>query len=94
MVRRKDNRKPGINLAQVERDLKHDRQPPPPLPPRLTLNILEFCAAANISEGFFYKLKKQGLGPREAKIGTRTLITVAAANDWLRERERETAKQA
>ena len=34
--------------------------PPPPLPPRLALSIPEFCKAHGISEGFFYKLKKQG----------------------------------
>src|SRR6187200_926342 len=45
--------------------------------PRLALSIPEFCEAHGISEGMFYKMKKQnrGLTPHEMKIGTRTLIT-------------------
>ena len=34
--------------------------------------------------GFFYKLKKQGEGPREMKVGARTLITLEAAAEWRR----------
>ena len=37
--------------------------------------------------GFYYKLKKQKLNPREIKIGTRTLITFEAAADWRAERQ-------
>lgn len=55
--------------------------------PRLALSIPEFCKAHGISEGFFYKLKKQGEGPREMKVGTRTLITFESAAEWRRERE-------
>ena len=47
-----------------------------PPTPRLALSIREFCRAHGISEGFFYKLKKQGEGPREMKVGARTLITL------------------
>jgi predicted DNA-binding transcriptional regulator AlpA len=52
--------------------------------PRLALSIPEFCEAHGISEGMFYKMKKQnrGLTPREMKIGTRTLITFEAAAKW------------
>jgi hypothetical protein len=35
----------------------------------------------------YYKLKKQDQGPREMKIGTRTLITFEAAAKWRAERE-------
>jgi hypothetical protein len=62
--------------------------PPPPPPPRLAMNIIEFCVAFRISEDFYYKLKRQGQGPREMKVGTRTLISLAAADEWRRERER------
>jgi predicted DNA-binding transcriptional regulator AlpA len=55
--------------------------------PRLALSIPEFCKAHGISEGFFYKLKKQGESPREMKVGARTLITFEAAADWRAERE-------
>ena len=61
---------------------------PPPLPtPRLALGIPEFCKAHGISEGFFYKLKKQGEGPREMKVGARTLISCESAAEWRRARE-------
>ena len=65
-------------------------EPPPPPTPRLALSIPEFCKAHGISEGFFYKLKKQGEGPREMKVGARTLISFEAAAEWRRERERAT----
>jgi predicted DNA-binding transcriptional regulator AlpA len=55
--------------------------------PRLALSIPEFCKAHGISEGFFYKLKKQGEGPREMKVGARTLISLESAAEWRRARE-------
>jgi predicted DNA-binding transcriptional regulator AlpA len=55
--------------------------------PRLALSIPEFCEAHGFSEGMFYKMKKQGLTPREMKVGTRTLITFEAAADWRAERQ-------
>ena len=61
-----------------------------PPTPRLALSIAEFCEAHGISEGFFYKLKKQGEGPREMKVGARTLITFESAAEWRRERENAT----
>jgi predicted DNA-binding transcriptional regulator AlpA len=59
----------------------------PPPTPRLALSIREFCQAHGISEGFFYKLKKQGEGPREMKVGARTLITFESAAEWRAARE-------
>jgi hypothetical protein len=62
--------------------------PPEPQPvPTLAMSIPQFCIAHNISEGLYYKLKKQKLNPREMKVGTRTLITFEAAADWRAERE-------
>ena len=55
--------------------------------PRLALSIPEFCEAHGISAGFYFKLKRQGEGPREMKVGARTLITIEAAAAWRRERE-------
>jgi predicted DNA-binding transcriptional regulator AlpA len=63
-------------------------------PPRLALSILEFCDAHGISEGFYYKLKKQREGPREMRLGKRTLITFESAADWRRERELAGAAEA
>ena len=63
-----------------------DPREPQPVP-TLAMSIPQFCTAHNISEGFYYKLKKQKLNPREMKIGTRTLITFEAAAKWRAERE-------
>ena len=62
---------------------------PRPPTPRLALSISEFCEAHGISEGFFYKLKKQGEGPREMKVGVRSLITFESAAEWRRARENQ-----
>jgi hypothetical protein len=63
-----------------------------PLPvPTHVFSIPSFCAAFGFSEGFFFKLVSQGRGPRLMKIGGRTFVTFAAAEEWQREREQETA---
>ena len=73
--------------------IRTDFAGPPPLPtPRLALSIPEFCEAHGISEGFFYKLKKQGEGPREMKVGARTLITFESAAEWRRARENQRSR--
>lgn len=58
-----------------------------------TYTVDEFCAAhGEISRAFFYKLVKQGKGPRLMKCGNRTLITAEAAAEWRTEMERRTAE--
>jgi hypothetical protein len=49
-----------------------------------------FCAAHGISESFYEKLRKAGLGPQETRLGARVLITQEAAARWRAEREAET----
>ena len=61
------------------------REPQPV--PTLAMSIPQFCTSHNISEGFYYKLKKQKLNPREMKVGTRTLITFEAAANWRAKRQ-------
>ena len=61
-----------------------------PPTPRLALSIPEFCRAHSISVSLFFKLKKLGEGPREMKVGARTLITFESAAEWRRERENAT----
>jgi hypothetical protein len=56
-------------------------------PPALAMTIPELCEAARISVAMFFKIKKQGFGPRETKFGARTVITMASANEWIRARE-------
>jgi excisionase family DNA binding protein len=54
---------------------------------RRAFTIEEFCKSYGISRALYYKLLKSGHGPRIAKIGSKTLISDEAADEWLRERE-------
>jgi hypothetical protein len=51
------------------------------------LSIEQFCNSHGISLDLYYKLQRQGLGPRTMKVGSRTLISIEAAAEWRRARE-------
>ena len=56
---------------------------------RAAYTILEFCEAHRISRAQYYKLRKLGQGPDEARASDRTVfITVEAAARWRRQREK------
>jgi hypothetical protein len=63
----------------------------PPLLERAAYTIREFCDAHRISKSTYYNLRKQGLGPDEARVRDRVIITMEAAARWRRARERATA---
>ena len=69
----------------------HKARPPPSDPDAYTIDT--FCERHGLSHSFYYKLKAQGLGPREIKLNSKVLISREAAADWRREREAEAAKQ-
>jgi hypothetical protein len=52
--------------------------------------IPSFCESNAISESFYFKLRREGRGPREMKIDRITRISPEAEADWRREREAET----
>jgi hypothetical protein len=52
-----------------------------------SLTIPEFCRAERISVAFYYKLKHQGLGPVEMRLGRSPRITAAARRRWQQQRE-------
>jgi hypothetical protein len=52
-----------------------------------TYSVKDFCRSHGISRGLFYKLLRDGCGPRFIKAGRRTLITKRAAIDWRRRME-------
>ena len=54
---------------------------------RKASSIDEFCAAHGISRAMFYKIQKQGRGPRIMAVGTRQLISDEAAAEWRRQME-------
>ena len=57
----------------------------------LAFTVAEFCAAHRLSIPFYYKLRQQGLGPAEIRLGTKVLISREAATAWRRAREAATA---
>ena len=52
-----------------------------------TLSIATFCARNGIGLTLYHKLKQQGRGPREMRLGRTIRITLDAERDWQRERE-------
>ena len=55
--------------------------------PLLAYSIRQFCKAHNISESFYYRLRAQGLGPRELRALDKVVISIEAAEAWRRARE-------
>jgi hypothetical protein len=62
--------------------------------PPLAMSIREFCAQHSISEDMFYKMQRQGWGPRTMKVGSRTLISQESAAEWRKAREEAAAAEA
>jgi hypothetical protein len=61
----------------------------PPAPEAFT--IADFCIAHTISPSFYFKLRSQGLGPDETRLGTRVIITKESAAAWRAARTAESA---
>ena len=58
-------------------------------PPSHAFTIQEFCDAHRLSRAQFYKLKKLGQAPDEARAGERVvIITAEAAARWRKQREK------
>lgn len=51
------------------------------------MTIPEFCAAWNISPQMYWKLQRQGKGPRTMKIGSCVRITPEASEEWGRDQQ-------
>jgi hypothetical protein len=56
--------------------------------------VPEFCEAHRISEGFYYKLKRLGLGPIETKLLSKVIITKENAEAWRRQQGADAAAEA
>jgi len=59
--------------------------------PTAVFSVASFCVAHGISEAFYFKLKNQGLGPDEMRLGSRIFITHESAARWRTVREAATA---
>jgi hypothetical protein len=77
--------------GQVERRARA-RRPLPPFYELAAFSVYGFCIAHGLSRSKFYGMLREGEGPRVMKAGTRTLISVEAAQAWRRARERVTAR--
>ena len=51
-----------------------------------------FCAAHGLSESFFHKLKNEGRGPDELRVGSRVFISFESAARWRAANEVKTAE--
>jgi hypothetical protein len=58
----------------------------------LALSIREFAEAHNISLDTYFRLRRDGAGPRVMHVGSRTLVSIEAAEAWRREREEAAQK--
>jgi hypothetical protein len=62
-----------------------------PAPERAAYSIREWCIRNGYSPSFYYKLQRQGRGPRTIREGRRTTISREADEEWRREREAASA---
>jgi hypothetical protein len=59
------------------------------------MSIREFCAQhGGISEDLFFKMRREGWGPRTMKVGSSTLISHESAAAWRKAREEAAAAKA
>ena len=56
---------------------------------RKAFTVGEFCDAYRISKAQYYEMKKDGKAPAEAHVRGRVIISLAAAEKWLEERQAE-----
>ena len=66
---------------------KYRRKPKSVDPQALAMSIHAFCVRHDISEDLFFKMQREGWGPRVMRVGTRRLISQEAAAEWRRARE-------
>ena len=59
--------------------------------PTAVYSRASFCRAHGLSESFYHKLKNEGLGPDELRLGSKVLITHESAARWRAAREKATA---
>ena len=63
-------------------------------PDRPASTIREFCARWKIGPTKYYKMRNDGRGPRELRVGGSIRITAQAEADWVREHETPTGAEA
>ena len=51
--------------------------------------IKQFCESHNLPQSTYFKLQKEGKGPRVRKAGKRVLISIESAKEWRNETDIE-----
>ena len=54
----------------------------------------EFCKRNRIKDSYWYKMKREGTGPRTIRKGAQELVTFAAEKDWRAEQEKASKNEA
>lgn len=57
-------------------------------------SVQQFCNAHGFSRALFYKILKDGRGPKVVKLGRRTIITKESAAEWRSRLESESVRDA
>jgi len=81
-------------MVTADRGPKYRRKPPSADPHALATSIKEFCRLHGISEDMYFKMRREGWGPRTMKVGSRTLISHESAAAWRKAREEAAATEA
>jgi hypothetical protein len=84
----------GKKPAPTDDGPKYRRKPKSADPQALAMSIHAFCVRHDISEDMYFKMQREGWGPRVMRVGARTLISHEAAAEWRRSREEAAAKEA
>src|SRR5262249_57821821 len=66
---------------------KYRRKPKSVDPQALAMSIHAFCVRHDISEDLFFKMQREGWGPRVIRVGTRRLISQEAAAERRKARD-------
>ena len=78
-------------MTKQNRKRARARRALPPVYELGAYSVYGFCLAHGLSRRKLYYMLEAGEGPRIMKCGTRTLISVEAAQRWRRARERMAA---
>ena len=54
-----------------------------------SFTVDEWCKRRKVCRATFYNLQKARKGPKIMKVGSRTLVSAEADDEWRREREAE-----
>jgi predicted DNA-binding transcriptional regulator AlpA len=71
---------------------KRTARPHAPVPLR-AYSIPQFCEAYNMSVWTYYRIAKDGIGPKIRKVGSKTLIGIADAEAWFEKRKAPAKEQ-